>query len=37
VAEEEAEGDGMAKGEAVCSVIVSGKMVSSDVVSRFAG
>lgn len=37
MAEEEAEGDGMAEGEAVCSVVVSGRIVSSEVVSSFAG
>jgi hypothetical protein len=36
-AEKEAEGDGMAEGEALCSVVVSGRMVSSEVVLIFAG
>jgi hypothetical protein len=37
VAENEAEGDGIAEGEAVCSVVVLGRIVTSEVVSNFAG
>jgi hypothetical protein len=37
VAEEELEGDGMAEGEAVRSVVVLGRTVASEVVSSFAG
>jgi hypothetical protein len=37
VAEKEAEGDGIAEGEAVCSVVVLGRIVTLEVVSSFAG